>query len=101
MTLSLQCSTPAQPLTSTVHSAAQGQELHISYGKHSNDFLMVECESCIIAPGPRSTTYSHITDGFTMAPNAADHISVDHLILHRLSASQRQELEGANLLGYI
>jgi len=36
-----------------------------------------------------------------MTPNSADHISLDHLILPRLNDTQRQELETANLLGYV
>lgn len=57
-----------------------GEELYISYGRHSNDFLLVEY-------------------GFTLSENKWDVVKLDEFILSKLNASQKQLLEEFGLLG--
>lgn len=57
-----------------------GEELYVSYGAHSNDFLLVEY-------------------GFVLAENKWDLTKLDVEIIPQLNASQRQVLEEFNLLG--
>lgn len=52
---------------------AEGSEVFLSYGRHSNDWLLVEY-------------------GFLLAPNRWDAISLDELLMPRLSRSQAKEL---------
>ncbi|KAG7290819.1 hypothetical protein NEMBOFW57_000823 [Staphylotrichum longicolle] len=59
---------------------AAGQEVHISYGAHSNDFLLAEY-------------------GFVMAENRWDKVCLDDVILPKLGAAQRAQLEEKGLLG--
>jgi hypothetical protein len=55
-------------------------EIFIAYGSHSNDFLLAEYGS--ILPG-----------------NKWNELQLDHIILSELSTKQRDQLEGACLLG--
>jgi hypothetical protein len=57
-----------------------GSEIHISYGNHSNDFLLAEY-------------------GFIMSENEHDLISLDDLLLPLFSASQKAPLEEKGFLG--
>ncbi|KXH49637.1 SET domain-containing protein [Colletotrichum salicis] len=59
-----------------------GEEIHICYGRHSNDFLLVEY-------------------GFLMAQgeNEWDEVCIDDVLLPRLSASHRRRLEEMGFLG--
>lgn len=57
-----------------------GEEVYLSYGKHSNDMLLAE--------------YGFIFDG-----NMWDHVKLDELILPQLSVAQKEALEEANFLG--
>ncbi|KAK3328193.1 hypothetical protein B0T19DRAFT_184549 [Cercophora scortea] len=59
---------------------AKGEEVHISYGDHSNDFLLAEY-------------------GFIMARNRWDAVCLDDALLPRLNARQRRELEDGRFLG--
>lgn len=59
---------------------AAGQEVHISYGAHSNDFLLAEY-------------------GFVMEENRWDKVCLDDVILPKLGAAQRAQLEERGLLG--
>jgi hypothetical protein len=58
----------------------QGEEVHISYGRHSNDFLLVEY-------------------GFILDQNRWDEICLDDAILPRLTSSQKTMLEDKGFLG--
>lgn len=57
-----------------------GEEIFVSYGKHTNDFLLVEY-------------------GFTLSPNRWDNIKLDEYILPKLKASQKNLLEAHGLMG--
>ncbi|KAK7739001.1 hypothetical protein SLS53_005897 [Cytospora paraplurivora] len=59
---------------------ARGEEVHISYGRHSNDFLLVEY-------------------GFVLGRNEWDEVCLDGAVLPALSGAQREELEGVGFLG--
>lgn len=56
-----------------------GQEMSISYGDHSNDYLLVEY-------------------GFVMQSNRCDDVHLDDVILPRLDKTQRGAMEGAMVL---
>ena len=58
----------------------QGQEIYISYGNHSNDFLLTEY-------------------GFILQENKWDEISLDEDILKLFSEEQKQKLKEAGFLG--
>jgi SET domain len=57
-----------------------GEKVHISYGAHSNDFLLAEY-------------------GFVMAKNRWDEVCLDEAILPILSPTQKAKLEAAEYLG--
>ncbi|EPE32172.1 SET [Glarea lozoyensis ATCC 20868] len=57
-----------------------GSEVYISYGNHSNDFLLAEY-------------------GFIMDSNAWDEISLDEYIIPKLSEKQKEHLKDARVLG--
>ncbi|KAK1730101.1 SET domain-containing protein [Colletotrichum acutatum] len=61
---------------------APGEEIHICYGRHSNDFLLVEY-------------------GFVMAQgeNEWDEICIDDVLLPRLGTAHRRRLEERGFLG--
>ncbi|KAG7048963.1 SET domain-containing protein [Colletotrichum scovillei] len=61
---------------------AAGEEIHICYGRHSNDFLLVEY-------------------GFVMnqGENEWDEVCIDDLLLPRLGAAHRRRLEERGFLG--
>ena len=58
----------------------EGEEIYISYGSHSNDFLLVEY-------------------GFILDENRWDELSLDAFILPLLSEMQKEQLEEAGFLG--
>ncbi|KAF2146260.1 uncharacterized protein K452DRAFT_263947 [Aplosporella prunicola CBS 121167] len=58
----------------------EGQEVYLSYGSHSNDFLQVEY-------------------GFILASNKWDETKLDHIILPQLSKTQKTGLEETGFLG--
>ncbi|KZF20512.1 SET domain-containing protein [Xylona heveae TC161] len=59
---------------------AAGDELYISYGNHSNDFLLVEY-------------------GFLLQTNTWDELRLDHLLLQEFTAKQKDQLKQAGFLG--
>jgi hypothetical protein len=59
---------------------AEGDEVYICYGKHHNDFLLVEY-------------------GFVMAQNRWDEVGLDDAVLPALSAGQRELLDEKGFLG--
>ncbi|KFY35378.1 hypothetical protein V494_05973 [Pseudogymnoascus sp. VKM F-4513 (FW-928)] len=58
----------------------KGEEVYISYGKHSNDFLLAEY-------------------GFIMDENEADHILLDGVIITEMDAEQHELVKDAGYLG--
>ncbi|KAG8167521.1 hypothetical protein KVR01_003210 [Diaporthe batatas] len=65
----------------TTRDYEKGDEVHISYGSHSNDFLLVEY-------------------GFILAQNHWDEVRLDEdVIMPALSRRQREELEDVGFLG--
>jgi hypothetical protein len=58
----------------------KGEEIFISYGKHSNDFLLTEY-------------------GFILSENTWDEIRLDHVILPEFSTTQLDYLSNAGFLG--
>lgn len=64
----------------TIRPYEKGDEVHIGYGNHSNDFLLVEY-------------------GFVLDQNAWDEISLDDVILPELSEAQKEDLEDVGFLG--
>ena len=58
----------------------KGEEICISYGNHSNDFLLVEY-------------------GFTLMENRWDEVRLDDILLPLFSEDQKQKLEEENFLG--
>lgn len=59
---------------------AVGEEIHISYGGHSNDFLLVEY-------------------GFILGENRWDEVRIDEVILPELTNAQKEQLEYVSFLG--
>ncbi|KAK7513322.1 uncharacterized protein IWZ02DRAFT_78687 [Phyllosticta citriasiana] len=57
-----------------------GEEIHVSYGAHTNDFLLVEY-------------------GFVLAANKWDDVRLDPIILPRLDAAQKALLSANGFLG--
>lgn len=58
----------------------KGEEVHISYGSHHNDFLLAEY-------------------GFVLARNHWDEVCLDEVVLPALSRRQREDLEDVGFLG--
>jgi hypothetical protein len=58
----------------------KGEEIYISYGKHSNDFLLAEY-------------------GFVMDENDADHILLDSVIISEMDAGQLELVKDAGYFG--
>ncbi|RDW63823.1 SET protein [Coleophoma crateriformis] len=58
----------------------KGAEVHISYGSHSNDFLLAEY-------------------GFILEENKWDHVKLDEYIIPMLSTAQKEDLEEKGFLG--
>ncbi|KAK4450248.1 hypothetical protein QBC34DRAFT_297266 [Podospora aff. communis PSN243] len=72
--------TPDGFVISTDRKYQLGQEIYISYGSHTNDFLLVEY-------------------GFVPMANRWDKTSLDDVILPRLNSAQKQLLRDRELLG--
>ncbi|KAK4181215.1 hypothetical protein QBC36DRAFT_122516 [Triangularia setosa] len=58
----------------------QGEELYICYGKHSNDFLMVEY-------------------GFCPEKNRWDEVCIDDVVLEEMTEQEKERLDGRGFLG--
>lgn len=63
----------------TTRAYEKGDEVHISYGSHSNDFLLVEY-------------------GFVLARNHWDEVRLDEVVLPALTRGQKEELEDVGFL---
>lgn len=63
----------------TTRAYEKGDEVHISYGSHSNDFLLVEY-------------------GFVLGQNHWDEVRLDEVVLPALTRSQKEELEDVGFL---
>lgn len=77
------CTVHFTPNGYTISSSSpieKGEELYISYGNHSNDFLLTEY-------------------GFILPSNVWDEISLDPFILPLLYAKQKETLKEAGFLG--
>ena len=66
---------------STNHAYHPGQEIYVSYGKHSNDFLLAEY-------------------GFLLAENRWDEVCLDDVILPKMDMTQMAQLEERGFLGH-
>lgn len=64
----------------TTRAYDKGREVHISYGRHCNDFLLVEY-------------------GFVLESNVWDEVCLDDAVLPALTRAQRGELEDVGFLG--
>ncbi|ROW10311.1 hypothetical protein VMCG_02129 [Cytospora schulzeri] len=64
----------------TTRAYDKGREVHISYGRHCNDFLLVEY-------------------GFVLDRNEWDEVCLDDAVLPALTRTQRGELEDVGFLG--
>ncbi|KAI9760433.1 MAG: hypothetical protein M1835_000162 [Candelina submexicana] len=77
-----------------------GEEIHVTYAKRSNDYLLIECT--FLFPSPLALLLlrrnGHI-DGFILPKNRWDELSLDHLILQRLTDHQQGELRNAGYYG--
>jgi hypothetical protein len=73
----LNLSFPTLPLTPILEA---GEEVYVTYGPHTNDFLLVEY-------------------GFTLASNANNSLSLDHVILPQLSSTQVATLKEDGFYG--
>ncbi|KAI9703262.1 MAG: hypothetical protein M1836_007828 [Candelina mexicana] len=77
-----------------------GEEIHVTYAKRNNDYLLVECT--FPSPSPLALFLlrrnGHI-DGFILPKNRWDELSLDHLIIQRLTDHQQGELRNAGYYG--
>ncbi|KUI59864.1 Ribosomal lysine N-methyltransferase set11 [Cytospora mali] len=64
----------------TTRPYEKGEEVHISYGRHSNDFLLVEY-------------------GFVLEKNEWDEVCLDDAVLPALTKRQKEELDDVGFLG--
>lgn len=80
-----------------------GEEIFVSYGNHSNDFLLVECaKQSITCMFLISYIFTNLTfqDGFILEENRWDSLPIDDLVLHHLIYKPaRKQLENAGYLG--
>lgn len=79
-----------------------GEEILVSYGNHSNDFLLVECAKQSQPMHSISYTYTNSTlqDGFILEENKWDFLPIDDLVLHHwIYKPTRERLENAGYLG--
>lgn len=64
----------------TTRAYDKGKEVHISYGRHCNDFLLVEY-------------------GFVLERNEWDEVCLDEAVLPALTRTQKEELDAVGFLG--
>jgi hypothetical protein len=97
--------TPAMPFLKlpSEQPAVAGEEVTLSYGARNNDCLLVDCKTHIPSlMSRRKRAGSNVpTDGFLLSNNRWDSISVDHLVLPKLSKTQKSVLEEMGYLGLI
>ncbi|KAL5045450.1 hypothetical protein BDW71DRAFT_208264 [Aspergillus fruticulosus] len=70
----------AQPNSNQQYKTEKGEEIYMSYGSHSNDFLLVEY-------------------GFYLDDNPSDGVYLDDIILPELTRSEKKELAERECLG--
>ena len=76
-----------------------GDEVFISYGRHSNDFLLVECES-IYSCESRPMAKVERKDGFVLEKNQWDSTSVDPFVMDAYAGTAvEKQLQVAGYLG--
>jgi hypothetical protein len=75
----------------------KGEEIYMSYGPHSNDFLLVECQfpCCSF----RVTEIHMYVDGFYLDDNPSDGVYLDDIILKDLTPPEKDDLAGQDCLG--
>ncbi|MCJ1469926.1 hypothetical protein MMC07_008570 [Pseudocyphellaria aurata] len=77
-----------------------GEEIFVSYGNHSNDFLLVECAKRTYPNVVYIFTNSILQDGFVLEENKWDYLPIDDLVLHKwIYEPARKRLESAGYLG--
>ncbi|KAL8967319.1 MAG: hypothetical protein Q9183_002976 [Haloplaca sp. 2 TL-2023] len=76
-----------------------GDEVFVSYGRHSNDFLLVECEStCNCESRPMAKVERK--DGFVLEKNQWDSTSVDTFVMDACAGTPvEKQLQVAGYLG--
>lgn len=83
----------------TMWVTEKGEEIYMSYGSHSNDFLLVECQFPSV-PFKSHVIKIHIyIDGFYLDNNPSDGVYLDDIILKDLTPSEKEELAGQDCIG--
>ncbi|KAL8823188.1 MAG: hypothetical protein Q9191_006088 [Dirinaria sp. TL-2023a] len=78
-----------------------GQEIYVSYGSHSNDFLLVECEIMSFLSSIQDGVLRPVQDGFILDKNKWDYLPLDDLLLPGIlrQRHRRDKLEREGYLG--
>ncbi|KAL9582264.1 MAG: hypothetical protein Q9212_003394 [Teloschistes hypoglaucus] len=78
-----------------------GEEVYVSYGRHDNDFLLVECQSSYSeAPVQAQDLTLKGADGFILDLNRWDCTSVDHILSkHLANTAAERQLQEAGYFG--
>lgn len=79
-----------------------GEEIHASYGAHTNDKLIVHCTSVVLTsqPDPTLPMVLMIPDGFSLPTSSHDDaIVLDQLLLPSLTEPQKTSLRDVGYLG--
>lgn len=78
-----------------------GDEIYVSYGRHSNDFLLVECKVPMDRIKAWELTLKEI-DGFMLDSNRWDCTPVDHVLKnYLLDTPAEEQLQRAGYLGFV
>ncbi|KAL9603615.1 MAG: hypothetical protein Q9219_001118 [cf. Caloplaca sp. 3 TL-2023] len=83
------------------HDDNIGDEVRVSYGRHNNDFLLVECKLQVNFTGASKPKLNE-TDGFMLANNRWDSTPVDHVLMNHLLGTPVEEwLRSSGYLGFV